>query len=120
MGARHPSLILILLLLCLGCASGLGPPDVSNRDRHGPPDVERYIQGLRREARVRELDPEGVIGMLSIAPSAVIADLGVGPGVFTLPLARHLSEGLVYAVDVEGGRCGSGPITLDVTSAPGG
>jgi len=56
---------------------------------------------LQRAERVRELDPEGVIRTLAIAPTAVVADVGAGPGVFSLPLARHLSEGLVYAVDVE-------------------
>ncbi len=95
------SRILLVALLLLSCASSPVPVSVPNRDRHGPPDVERYIQGLQRDTRVAELDPEGVIRSLSIAPTAVIADLGVGPGVFALPLARHLSDGLVYAVDVE-------------------
>ncbi len=91
-------LLVFVALLAAACASR----DVAeNRDRHGPPDVDRYIEMLQRDERVRELDPEGVIRRLSIEPSAVVADLGAGPGVFTLPLSRHLSQGLVYAVDVE-------------------
>jgi SAM-dependent methyltransferase len=101
MTARLLVQIFILAFLSLGCASSSGAPDVPNRDRRGPADVERYIQGLQREERVQELDPEGVIRTLAIAPTAVVADLGVGPGVLTLPLARRLPEGLVYAVDVE-------------------
>lgn len=73
----------------------------ANRDRHGPPDVARYVAALESDARVRDLDPEGVIRTLSIPRDAVVADLGVGPGVFALPLARHLERGLLYAVDVE-------------------
>lgn len=42
-----------------------------------------------------------MIRALAIPPTAVVADLGVGPGVLALPLARHLSQGLVYGVDVE-------------------
>jgi SAM-dependent methyltransferase len=88
----------LLAGLAAGCASG---SDATNRDRFGPPDVERYIERLQREERVRELDPEGVIRSLALPADAVVADLGCGPGVLSLPLARHLSDGLVYAVDVE-------------------
>lgn len=97
----------LLAALCLlagltaGCASDPVQSGAANRDRHGPPDVARYIERLQREERVRELDPEGVIRSLPIAHDAVVADVGAGPGVLTLPLARHVSEGLVYAVDVE-------------------
>ena len=101
MTARFLSRILVLALLSLSCAPSPGSPGGPNRDRHGPPDVVRYIQGLQRDERVRELDPEGVIRTLAIPPTAVVADLGVGPGVLALPLARHLSDGLVYGVDVE-------------------
>jgi hypothetical protein len=93
--------LLLLGLFAGGCATETPRRDEPNRDRHGPPDVQRYIEGLQRDARVRELDPEGVIRTLDIPPTAVAADLGVGPGVLAIPLARHLSEGLVYAVDVE-------------------
>ncbi len=95
---RH---LIILAFVSVGCATSAPSPDIPNRDRHGPADIGRYIQRLQSEERVRELDPEGVIRALDIPRNAVVADLGVGPGVLTLPLARHLSGGLVYAVDVE-------------------
>jgi len=101
MTARLLRQVLILAFVLLGCATSTDSPDRANRDLHGPPDVDRYIQALQREERVRELDPEAVIRALGIAPTAVVADLGVGPGVLALPLARHLSDGIVYAVDVE-------------------
>jgi SAM-dependent methyltransferase len=92
---------LLILLFAWGCAAQHAPGDLPNRDRHGPRDVERYIRGLQREERVRELDPEGVVRVLEIPETAVVADLGSGPGVFTFPIAKHVSKGLVYAVDVE-------------------
>ena len=102
MTSRLRVLRVVALLLLFGCVSTHpAPGPAGNRDRHGPPDVERYIRGLQRDERVRELAPEQVIDRLGIPPDAVVADLGSGPGVFTLPLARHLSRGLVYAVDVE-------------------
>ena len=103
MTARLLSRLLFVALVSLGCATSTVAPDVPNRDRHGPSDVERYIERLQGDERVKELDPQGVIRALEIPRAAVVADLGVGPGVFALPLSRHLSEGLVYAVDVEDG-----------------
>ena len=96
---RRVSLALAVLLTIL--VGGRAAAQEANRDRHGPPDVARYVAALENEARVRELDPEGVIRTLGIAEDAVVADLGVGPGVFALPLARHLKRGLLFAVDVE-------------------
>jgi len=103
MGAFARSLTLCgLVTLLLACASGsVGGEAPSNRDRHGPADVDFYIERLQSPERVRELDPEGVIRALAIPTNAVVADLGVGPGVMALPLARHLVDGLVYGVDVE-------------------
>jgi SAM-dependent methyltransferase len=100
MDALRISVAALLFAFSIGAAA-LAGGDAANRDRHGPPDVERYIEGLQSEERIRELDPEGVIRTLGIAETAVVADIGSGPGVFSLPLADHLAKGLVYAVDVE-------------------
>ena len=99
--APHAARVLLLAVVALGCAPRAATVDVPNRDPHGPTDIGRYIALLQSEERVRELDPDGVIRKLAIPPTATVADLGVGPGVFALPLARHLSSGLVYGVDVE-------------------
>jgi SAM-dependent methyltransferase len=84
--------------LIAGCAH---PRSTQNRDRHGPPVVDDYIQRLTRPERVARLQPEVVIASLELSESAVVADLGAGPGVFAIPLGAHLRSGLVYAVDVE-------------------
>jgi ubiquinone/menaquinone biosynthesis C-methylase UbiE len=42
-----------------------------------------------------------VLSKLALAPDAIIADIGCGPGVFSLRFARAASRGVVYAVDVE-------------------
>lgn len=89
-----------------GHAAALAPGDVAaepqpNRDRHGPPDVAHYIDALESDARVAELRVELVLEKLALAPDARVGDLGCGPGVFTLPLARALPRGIVLASDVE-------------------
>ena len=54
-----------------------------------------------RDDRVAELKPGRVITALMLPEDAIVADLGSGPGVFTIPLAKELRRGVVYAVDVE-------------------
>ncbi len=71
--------------------------------RHGnPEDLDAYI--ARMEARDRKdwQRPEEVLAALDLPPGAVVADVGAGPGYFTLRLARAVGPlGRVYAVDVE-------------------
>lgn len=99
-GSRHlRAAALALLLLAGACRSGA--PARDHRDVHGPPSVEGYIARLGSPARVEELRPEATVAALELAPDAVVADLGCGPGVFALPLARAVPRGVVYAVDVE-------------------
>jgi ubiquinone/menaquinone biosynthesis C-methylase UbiE len=46
------------------------------------------------------LTPETIIGQLNLTKSAVVADFGCGSGGWTLPLARLISEGRVFALDI--------------------
>ena len=97
---RH-SITLGSLLALVAHAASAQAQDVPNRDPHGPPDVQGLIESLMSVERVSELRPERVIAALMLAEDAIVADLGSGPGVFTVPLARELRRGVVYAVDVE-------------------
>src|SRR5262245_43113356 len=72
-----------------------------NRDPHGPPDVQRYIEGLESAARDAYQKPEEVVKALELREGDVVADLGCGPGYFTLRLARAVPKGFVFAIDVE-------------------
>jgi ubiquinone/menaquinone biosynthesis C-methylase UbiE len=80
------------------------PPDngqLTNRDPHGPDDVEEHIRWLESSARDSFQKPDEVIRALRLDRTDTIADLGCGPGYFTRPLARAVDRGIVYAVDVE-------------------
>lgn len=46
------------------------------------------------------LDPDTILSLLPMEPDQVVADIGSGPGFFTLPLARCLTEGRVIALDI--------------------
>jgi SAM-dependent methyltransferase len=88
-------------LACIVMLAMAVPLPAQHRDPHGPANIDSYIQRLLRPERIAHLQPELVISSLDLPASAVVADLGAGPGVFALPFARHLTEGLVYAVDIE-------------------
>lgn len=47
------------------------------------------------------IDPEKVLDELALKPDMIAADFGCGSGGFTIPLAKRLEEGLVYALDVQ-------------------
>ena len=61
-----------------------------------------WIKRLERPERIAELKIDEVIAKLRLAPGTVVADLGAGPGVFTVPLAKAVAPGgKVYAVEID-------------------
>ena len=59
------------------------------------------IQQLLSSERRERLDPLRILSLLPLRPYLTIADVGSGPGVFTIPLAKNLWDGKVYALDLE-------------------
>lgn len=64
--------------------------------------TQELIQRLLRPDRVHTLDPFIVLGLLGINSHDTVADIGCGPGYFTIPLAKSVINGKVYALDVDG------------------
>ena len=58
-------------------------------------------ENLLSKARQEMLDPQRVFSLLPLRPYQKVADVGCGPGFFTIPLAKYLFDGRVYAIDVE-------------------
>jgi predicted methyltransferase len=96
---RRSLLTYLLFLLALGGIARAAP--LPDRDPHGPPDVAVYIRHLEDPHRDAYQMPDRVMKTLNLAPDAIVADVGCGPGYFTRRLARAVPKGLVYAVDVE-------------------
>ncbi len=73
------------------------------RDRHGnPEDLDAYLARLQDPERLAWQKPDEVVAALGLSPGAVACDLGAGPGIFTIPLARAVGPtGRVHAIDVE-------------------
>ena len=58
---------------------------------------------LLSEARQETLKPEELLRSLGLRAGQTIADIGCGPGFFTVPAARIVGEdGHVYAADIQG------------------
>src|SRR5687767_12717971 len=77
--------------------------------RHGnPPDVARMVRRQLQRGRATWQKPERVLRALGVRRGQVVADVGAGPGFWTLPLARRVGRhGHVFALDPE-------PAALDV------
>ena len=49
------------------------------------------------------VDPNLLVAELPLRPNQTIADIGSGPGYFTVPLAKYLYDGKVFAIDIQQG-----------------
>jgi ubiquinone/menaquinone biosynthesis C-methylase UbiE len=62
-----------------------------------------WSKTLESAERVAGLRTGEVIAKLNLKPGDVVADLGAGTGLFSLPLAKAVPSGRVYAVELDEG-----------------
>ena len=90
----HLAIGTIALVLILGFF------DTSVAQLGGRP-ADDWMAMMERPDRVAGLQVDAIIGRLDLKPGQVVADIGAGPGVFSLPLARAVGpSGRVYAEEV--------------------
>jgi len=56
---------------------------------------------LLSSKRRRTLDTHRLLSLIPIHLHHVVADIGCGPGYFTIPLGKYLFDGKVFALDVQ-------------------
>lgn len=61
----------------------------------------RGANWLNREQREAEERTDLVLDNLPLMQASVVADIGSGTGYFSIPIAQKLTEGTVYAVDID-------------------
>ncbi len=89
-----PVVVVGLLLLAPAAES-------QQRQQHGtlfPPENLTQLEGPDRDVWQR---PEQIMDALNIADDSVVADLGAASGWFTIRLARRVTNGKVYAEDIQ-------------------
>ena len=62
-----------------------------------PANMDQLLSSERQE----KLDIFRILSLLPLSPYHVVADIGCGPGLFTIPLAKALPGGKVYALDIQ-------------------
>ena len=65
-----------------------------------------WTKTLESPERVAGLRTGEVIAKLNLKPTDVVADLGAGTGLFSVPLAKAVPSGRVYAVELDEGFLG--------------
>ncbi len=61
----------------------------------------KRLEELTNSERSEIIDPQTVFGLLPMRVYQHIADIGCGPGYFSIPLAKYAFDGKIYAVDVQ-------------------
>jgi len=87
--------------MSLRCAALVAIAALSCSSRSDPAKLDAVGRMMLDPLRDRALDPPALIARLALAPDAVVADVGAGPGFLTLPLARAVVRGRVIATDIE-------------------
>jgi ubiquinone/menaquinone biosynthesis C-methylase UbiE len=66
--------------------------------------AEEWNKTLDAPKRAAELRIDEIIPKIGLKPGQIVADLGAGPGLFVVPLAKGVSPGgMVYAVEIDEG-----------------
>jgi ubiquinone/menaquinone biosynthesis C-methylase UbiE len=88
----------VLTLIAVACAF----PHVADAQLASRPATE-WTKTLESAERIASLRIGEVIAKLNLKPGDVVADLGAGTGLFSLPLAQAVTSGRVYAVELDEG-----------------
>ena len=83
--------------------AGEGHAHERGYDRHrNPNDLAAYLARLEDPTREQWQQPDAVVAALRLSPGQTVAEIGAGPGYFSLRLARAVGDaGHVFAVEVE-------------------
>ncbi len=86
------------VVVCLSAAAHSAAAQLASRP------AEEWTKTLEGPARVASLKIDEVVAALQLKPGQSLADIGAGPGVFEVPLAKAVGpSGRVFAVEIDAG-----------------
>jgi ubiquinone/menaquinone biosynthesis C-methylase UbiE len=92
--------IIFAAFVALACLFGFGLKTASAQLAQLP--AKEYIDRMDRVDRVSDLKTDEVIAKLGLKPGDIVADIGAGPGLFSIPMAKAVApNGIVYAEDID-------------------
>lgn len=109
-GRALAALVMVATVACADTGEDVYRFGAASRDGIGKFYFDREISQvmghlgagwLERPSREREERTDLLIDNLPLKITDHVADIGAGTGYFTLPVARRVSEGRVYAVDIQ-------------------
>ncbi|MDA0733543.1 MAG: class I SAM-dependent methyltransferase [Chloroflexi bacterium] len=68
---------------------------------HDHTNNQDFIQQLLAPERAQRVDIFAILTFSELSDRDTVADIGCGPGFFTIPLAKGLSNGKLYALDID-------------------
>jgi predicted methyltransferase len=70
----------------------------------GARPAEEWALTLESGRRLGALEIDRVVSMIGLSPGDVVADIGAGTGIFSVPMAREVApDGVVLSVEVDAG-----------------
>ena len=91
-------------LMPAGETSGLTLGSTAATSQLGGRPAEEWIKTLDGPTRVAALKIDEVVAAMKLQPGQIVADIGAGPGLLEVPLAKAVGpKGRVYAEDIDAG-----------------
>jgi SAM-dependent methyltransferase len=64
-------------------------------------DVDKWVKEFDNPERDAWQKPDEILDALHLAPTSIVADIGAGTGYFSVRIAKRLTDGKIFAADVE-------------------
>ena len=78
-----------------------GPKNSSSNSSSNEMTNQEFIQRLLSPDRAQRTDMFTILAFSDLNNQDSVGEIGCGPGFFTIPLAKALSNGTLYALDIE-------------------